>query len=147
VEILKNGFNLIFIDECSINRIKPFRKAWMKRDDISQTHPIRERNLSLLAAMDLNGQVLVHYQDEAYNETSYSLFLKKINEVWGDNTRHSVLFADNASIHKSVDVLGLTDSINLRTLFNAPYSPHLNPIEFAFNEMKRSLRNDQILTR
>jgi transposase len=47
-----------------------------------------------------------------------------------------VLFMDNAVIHKHQGLLETAQKFKVHVLFNAQYSPWLNPIENLFNYLK-----------
>ena len=51
-----------------------------------------------------------------------------------------VLLMDNAAIHKKSIVFETARRMKANILFNAEYSPWLNPIEQLFNKLKQSLR-------
>lgn len=55
--------------------------------------------------------------------------------------RQLVLLADNARIHKDPRVLDLCKRMRVVLLFNAQYSPFLNPVEHLFEYVKRQLRH------
>jgi transposase len=61
-----------------------------------------------------------------------------------DATRHKtiVLLLDNAAIHKTDAVLQTAHKMGAVVLFNAQYSPWLNPIEQLFNHLKKRARVD-----
>ena len=51
-----------------------------------------------------------------------------------------VYFMDNASVHRKKDLIPLVHSVkNKEILFNAPYSPDINPIETFFSIWKRNV--------
>ena len=52
---------------------------------------------------------------------------------------------DNAVIHKQSAVKETASLMGVHVLFNAEYSPWLNPIELLFNQIKKKLK-DQVLT-
>ena len=53
-----------------------------------------------------------------------------------------VLFMDNAVIHKHSDVLETARKMKVNVLFNAQYSPWLNPIEQLFGYIKKKLSKE-----
>ena len=55
-----------------------------------------------------------------------------------------VLFMDNAAIHKKSTVFETARKMKANILFNAQYSPWLNPIEQLFNRLKQSLRKMEV---
>ena len=50
-----------------------------------------------------------------------------------------VLFMDNAIIHKHSQVLETARKFKVNVLYNAEYSPWLNPIEQLFSHIKKQL--------
>ena len=52
----------------------------------------------------------------------------------------SVLVLDNASIHKGGRIESLVSTAGCRILYLPPYSPDLNPIEFAWAFVKGQVR-------
>lgn len=58
-----------------------------------------------------------------------------------------VLFMDNAVIHKHSIVLQTAQKFKANVVFNAEYSPWLNPVEQLFNVLKKRVRDNVILTK
>ena len=58
-----------------------------------------------------------------------------------------MLFMDNAVIHRHSAVLKTLRRMKVNVLFNAEYSPWLNPIEQLFGLLKRKLRTQDITTK
>jgi transposase len=58
-----------------------------------------------------------------------------------------VLFMDNAIIHHHSQVLATCQKLKVNVLFNAQYSPWLNPIEQLFNVVKKKMLKKQIGTK
>lgn len=67
-----------------------------------------------------------------------------MNEFQGKDI---VLLMDNAVIHKHSQVLETIRSFNVNVIFNAQYSPWLNPIEFIFGLLKSKLKSERVATR
>jgi len=61
--------------------------------------------------------------------------------------RNIVLLLDNAKIHHHSLVLETARRMEVNVLFNAEYSPWLNPVESLFAHLKRSIKEEQITTR
>jgi transposase len=51
-----------------------------------------------------------------------------------------VVFLDNAAIHKNANAQAALRHLGVLTLFNAQYSPRLNPIEQLFRHVKAKLK-------
>ena len=47
---------------------------------------------------------------------------------------------DNLSVHKSRDVQHVLELLKIRPIYNAPYYPDGNPIEFVFSMVKREYK-------
>ena len=58
-----------------------------------------------------------------------------------DNAKCLVVMLDNASIHTTQSIKDFMSESGHRLLFNAPYSPALNPIEMLFGIWKHRARN------
>ena len=61
--------------------------------------------------------------------------------------RDIVLFMDNAVIHRHSQVLETCRAFKVNVVFNAQYSPWLNPIEHLFGYLKGKLHYEHVLTR
>ena len=44
---------------------------------------------------------------------------------------------DNLRVHKTRDVIALMQALNMEWIFNVPYSPDYNAIEFVFSQVKK----------
>lgn len=53
------------------------------------------------------------------------------------------MLLDNAVIHKHASVLNTALKFKANVLFNAEYTPWLNPIERLFGLLKRELKKDE----
>ena len=50
-----------------------------------------------------------------------------------------IFFMDNASVHNKDDIQYLCSEAKQSCLFNAPYTPDLNPVEMFFAEWKKKV--------
>lgn len=58
-----------------------------------------------------------------------------------------ILLMDNAVIHKYSSVMETARKMKVNVMFNAEYSPWLNPIEQLFGLIKKNLRQEEIDTK
>lgn len=58
-----------------------------------------------------------------------------------------VLLMDNAVIHRHSQVLETARKMKVNVLFNAEYSPELNPIEQLFRHLKEKLKVEPVETK
>ena len=61
--------------------------------------------------------------------------------------RQVVLLMDNVNFHHSEAVIETARMLKVNVLFNAEYSPQLNPIEQYFRVLKQGIKSDDIRTR
>ena len=77
------------------------------------------------------------YQGTADSNTVYGYFENLLPSL----KQGSIIILDNASYHKSEQLLKLFHSHKISILFLPPYSPDLNPIENLWGTIKQRLRN------
>jgi len=51
---------------------------------------------------------------------------------------------DNLKVHKTEGVRSLYKSLNIKPLFNIPYSPALNPVEACFSIVKNHFKKTRL---
>ena len=65
--------------------------------------------------------------------------------------RDSVLILDNEKIHHAESLTPLWNMLKttfgIEVFYLPPYSPFLNPIEFAFNDLKMAVKSEQFRNR
>lgn len=74
----------------------------------------------------------------------YTLRSVRVNPATADKT--VILLMDNAVIHKHSIVLETARKMKVNVLFNAEYSPWLNPIEQLFGAVKSKIRKQEMNT-
>ena len=139
------GGNLYFIDETGVNvSMRPFYgRSPIGTAPVVTVNKLHTRNISVCAVMTVNG--LQHYamQVRAYNRYSFESFIREtMNILTMRGERNGVLIMDNASIHKTTNVIQAIEEMGFRYKFLAPYSPFLNPIENLFSTWKSYIRRD-----
>jgi len=130
-----NG-NLVAIDECGFDQrcIPVYAYAPKGQQAILQYAPIRDRrHFTLVMAIDSKGthrEMLLPY---ACNRHTFSSFISSL-----PFPPRTGIIVDNASIHKTSDVLAAARSKGYTLLFTPPYTPEANPIEMVFGNIKRA---------
>ena len=86
---------------------------------------------------------------ECYQIYEKSVNLEKFHQYLSDLRNRTLdrkicVFMDNLSVHRSKKTLQLMDTLGLRYIFNAPYSPDYNPIEFVFSMLKSKYKKLRI---
>lgn len=130
---------MIFLDESGFNlNIRPTYFWGPKGQLIHGSRPVKSCNYSLLAAMDYEkiiGWVL--FKGGVKKEDFFWYLMELIkNEMHSFKKIAPVFFMDNARIHKSKTYMTGIFNKYYDCLYNAPYSPQLNPIEYAFSKIK-----------
>jgi len=98
-------------------------------------------------AMDFNGIIALKILKGGVKGADFFLYIKELIESEQErfNSKKVILFMDNASIHKTKDFMKkLAKYQNI--LYNSPYTPQLNPIEFAFSKIKNKVRKEKSMT-
>ena len=133
----KDGFKIIYIDEtvftwstvprteyCLQNRNVTVDKDWINEPTVAVLSGIsRER-----------GQELYMQFPKSVNVPKFKEDLTKLREKNG-NTKVCI-FMDNLSVHKAEESKKLMKQLKFRWIFNVPYAPDFNPIEFTFSKLK-----------
>ena len=83
-----------------------------------------------------NSKVL-HYKI-INNSANAIIFLDFIREL--NVTENKYILLDNARIHHSKKIQEYIQANNINFLFNAPYCPWFNPIEFIFSKFKKLVK-------
>ncbi len=136
------SFDFIYIDEISFNLQLWPTKGWAPSGAYPKaSRPGKSINYSVIAAMDINGILCFKIVKGGVKSSDFFIFIQDI--VNSDRERFHrkpvVLFMDNASIHKSKDYMRKFSEF-YNVMYNAPYTPQFNPIEFAFSKWKNIVR-------
>jgi len=96
-----------------------------------------KRSQAFFGFLSINGKDCLCATPQA-KATNFQDFLMQIRQTNRDG--HPIgLILDNARIHKAKATRLLARKLNIHLLFLPPYSPHLNPIEFAWKDGKKEL--------
>lgn len=136
--IRKRKKRIISIDETSVDFIIPLSYGWSENGTRCIRHISNKRyRVSLLIAISMNKIVNYHIKEGSFNKISFNDFM---NETDKDNKYYKYLM-DNARIHhnKSLD-----DKIKDKIIYNIPYCPEYNPIEYFFNKLKHEVKKNDI---
>jgi hypothetical protein len=117
-----------------------------------QLVPGKVRSLTLISAITSDwghfSQVLASAADGVLFASFVDGMLDAIlgSAKYKAKPRPVVLFMDNASIHRSKVVRNVVSRRGVFALFNAAYSPFLNPVERYFSLIKRRIRKHELTT-
>ena len=98
-----------------------------------------EPTLAVLAAISKE-KGLEHFKifEKSVNIAKFKGYLQELRSQNGDEK--IALFLDNLSAHKSDKTKEEAARLGFRLIFNVPYSPEYNPIEFVFSKVKQKFR-------
>jgi hypothetical protein len=138
------SYHMVYIDKSGFHKTDGLRrKGWAPRGvtpvQVSRFH--REHQVQLLAAYTQEGILLQRvYQvstDTAWFEDYIAQLLHHCSR-WPEP--NSVLIMDNATFHFSEKIDQMCEEAGVKLLYLPPYSPHLNPIEEFFAELKTFMK-------
>lgn len=151
IDILKahlSSLSPVYIDETSFNlMIRPLYSWGFRGKIIFGIRPAKSTNYSLLAAMDNNGIIgWMLFRGGVKKEDFFAFLMEMIkdNSLSRWQNTNSLFFMDNAKIHKSRDFMQKIVQRYYSILYNAPYSPQLNPIEYCFSQIKAHVRKANV---
>ena len=108
-------------------------------------------SVSLLAAVTQTSVVGAQLIEGGVDASVFEHFIQELLKGLRDNGAFDgpgvVLLLDNARIHHHSLVLEAARAQGVHVLFNAEYSPWLNPVEALFGLVKRRIKSSQAATR
>ena len=141
----KENPNIISIDETGIN-LNDTNNYGRSRKNTKCVVNVKSKNkkhcFSLLTAIDKNGVIAREFIRGSFNAVTFSKFI--IEKVFPKMNANHKLLMDNALIHRARIFYSELKKAGLdknRIIYNVPYSPKYNPIEYVFNTMKREIKN------
>lgn len=135
-----NVEDIVVVDECGtrMGMIPLYARTWRGCRAYDRTIVNYGQNLSLIAAMSVNGIQAAMTIEGAVNRAVFEAFVGKLLLP----TLHpgQIVILDNLSSHKTDVVRHLLTNAGCQVLFLPAYSPDLSPIEEAFSKLKAFLR-------
>ena len=155
-----------FVDESAVGKnASRRRRGWSRRGRPAEKWALFEEGVgsnvaryTLIGAVDINGFIpqacdIIFHRTTKTNTSTGTVdadrFVAYVAELLvpqlGNYTRgepRSVVVMDNATIHKDPRVQALIEATGAKLIWNAAYSPELNPIETCFHQYKSCLRRN-----
>lgn len=143
------GKKLIFIDETGFSLYKSQYYGFSPKNNPKQIK-LGSFGTNISAAVAISNEGLVGMQlfEGSINGEDFGAFMMQIlekNDHIKNNLSDYVFFMDNCKIHKTKKIQQFYE--NLYVVFNAPYSPMLNPIEEIFGLVKRAYRKNYLISK
>ena len=124
-----------FLDESAPQTTANIVRFWSfsKPEIIKDTSKYRANTFGFYA---INGNSLVNFRDRSRRE-NVICFITAIRDR--NPEKRMVIILDNFRSHHSSIVLKTAELLNINLIFLPPYSPELNPIEFIWKSIKRTV--------
>ena len=143
--LLKNSLSnvdikdIISIDETSVDTHMENTYGWSRKGvKIDKMKKNVYKRYTVICAISNNK--VIHYKI-IQNSANGESFLDFIKELLTKINGNKYLLLDNARIHHYSKLKEyLKTKQNIRYVYNVPYSPQYNPIEYMFNEFKMNLK-------
>jgi len=139
-----NANDIISIDETSIDTHIGNTYGWSSKGVIINKF-IKNQRIRYTVICAVTNKQIYHYKI-IKNSADGNVFLEFIKELKlkiGNNKK--VLLLDNARIHHyKLLKTYMNDLDNLKMVYNVPYCPQFNPIEYVFNECKQKINRCNI---
>lgn len=140
IDIIDHKLN--FTDETAIYlNIKP-NYGWSKKGErciIEQPKSYANKSSDRFSlVMTITDKKIINHSlvRGSYNAKRFKRYMKQTVPKMG----HTLPFMDNARIHTAKDVKLCLECHNKKPIFNVPYSPQFNPIEYLFNTLKGEIK-------
>lgn len=97
------------------------------------------KHLTTLGIMSKENIIFNHTFEDFLNKEKFIELLKSdIIGLFKNTSKYLIL--DNASVHRSKEVVALLEGHKINYLYLPPYSPEFNPIELAWSKLKNFIR-------
>lgn len=142
VELFDQDSRFVFIDETSFKMANGPKKGWALKG--KKIFLRKTRNLTmyfLAAAISHEGVLAYQIFKGGYTSRCHSLFMNGLCHFLkgeGVDFQKTYFIMDNVRSHGS-EFVKATINGNIQVMFNAPYSPYLNPIEMIFGQWKQKV--------
>lgn len=120
---------IYFVDSVHPQYQTKLSYGWIKRGvrkNIATTG--KQKRLNYMGGLSLSGYKMVVQRSEKVDAQSIKRFMGKLRVKSKGYSRIHIIW-DNAGYHRSKDVQGYAEELNIVIHYLPPYSPNLNPIE------------------
>lgn len=136
------GYRFVYIDETCFTRKTCSDTEWarLKENMAVDVVMIEEPTLALLCGISKEkGLEHFHVFQFSVNVEKFIQYLSELRAANGDDK--ICIFMDNLSAHTSERSKEAMREKGFKFVYNVPYSPDYNPIEFVFSIVKRNFRS------
>ena len=139
---LRKGFEFLYIDEISFNiELRPVNGWGLIGQSIQSSKPPKSKNYSAICCMDIKGVVALRVIKGGVKSQDFFSFVGQLvaREYPPLSNKKIVLMMDNAKVHHSKEYMKKFQNY-CNIIYNAPYTPQLNAIEFMFSRLKADVK-------
>ncbi len=123
-----------FLDESSLQQRPNTRRVINTHIINYQPGKVRSRTVFGFIALNGNDEVMVSHSSK---KEDLMIFIQRLRN--NNIMRPICILLDNARIHLAKKVRALSQELDIHLIYNIPYSPDLNPIEFGWKDFKREI--------
>jgi transposase len=147
---------IVYVDETGFNlHVKKSKGRALQGEPAKLTLTPKGSRITLIAALSKEGLVHTRMVESRSSEkkkgTNAEDFRNFLIDLFPKLPRGSVIILDNCKIHHAANVESVwqmgRETWRIEHLFLPPYSPFLNPIEYAFNALKDEIARATFRTR
>jgi transposase len=133
---------IISIDESSFDTHMRPLFGWSKKGTSIKKSIFTPQRHRKTLTLGVSGKKIIGYSlvNGSSNNLIFENFLK---EQILPKVKNSVILMDNVSFHHSKNVVNCINSTSNKILYNVPYNPETNPIEFVFSIIKNFVRKTE----
>ncbi len=123
-----------FLDESSLQQ-RPNKRRVLNTHIINyQPGKVRSKTIFGFIALNGNDEVMISRSSKTED------LMRFIQKIRINNMMKPIcILLDNARIHIAKKFRALAQEIDIHLIYNIPYSPDLNPIEFGWKDFKRDI--------
>ena len=140
VKALIQGFQLIFVDESSIESNNTHYHCWRMTDEHIFFGNSKKEKINLIAAINKSSVIYYELNDSNTSSDIFLNFMKKLKQQIDSKIKSKYLIIlDNFSGHKTPALLEYYQKEKINVIFNVPYCSYFNCIELLFRALKKYL--------
>lgn len=130
---------LVFLDECGISTALNHRYGWSKSGERVLLHaPTYGARRTLVGAIALDGRKVLSVLEKGLRVPSFIEFVRQ--QLVPMLRKGDVVIMDNLRIHKNPEAIAAIEDAGAEVVFQPPYAPEFNAIEFCWSWVKQDLR-------
>ena len=146
------GFNLIYVDECSVSTDNLSTKTWVQKNSFVPLIRPSNQRLNIIAAYIQKGKYAFMLKKGTTKTQHVIMFFEKLHAMLCDTycddyIKHTVFILDNARVHVSVKAKAYFKENQFAVMTLPPYTPECNKVEGTFNLLKTHIKKQNLYDR